>query len=279
MTRGDNEGMSDQFAGSPEMPNIIRMFKEGKYQELIPLLKEHLARNPDDIQARACLAASYAQTGNKIDAIQEFIKLTELQPDIPVHYFNLGVAYESAENGVKAKECYEKVLTLNPGHQKAQQRLDDVNAKIGQTPDAAPTSDIQLGSWPAGTALDGSPAPPRAVPPPPVYNQSYDPPIPSEVFLMSRPMAPPSGLNWGGFLLPFWWGIAHSAWLWVVVSLFVPLISSIVLLIKGNDIAFENRQFESMEEFESVQKAWTRWGIGVNIFLILGPFLWRYCHV
>lgn len=252
--------MSDQFAGTPEMPEIIAMFKEGKYQDVIPLLKERLIQNPDDIQVRACLAASYSATGNKIDAIQGFIKLTELQPNVASHYFNLGVAYESTDNTVKAKECYEKALALSPGTPKVQERLNAVNAKLGQTSNTAPVSDTQLGSWPT----TGGPAQTPGIPPP-AYTQPIGNPIPPRPFASDKPVSAPEGLNWGGFFLPFWWSIGHSAWLWMVLSIFFSPIISIVLLFTGNKEAWKNRNFTGTDQFRAVQRIWAIWGVAVFI--------------
>ncbi|MHB0998876.1 MAG: hypothetical protein ACYC27_06485 [Armatimonadota bacterium] len=119
--------------------------------------------------------------------------------------------------------------------------------------------------------------------------------------LTDKPIGPPPGFNWGGFLLPFWWSIAHSAWLWAVIPFFwvflyqvwmsiMPdviwpwtaiacffcLAEPIVFLVKGNEIATKNRRFYSIDEFRSVQKAWTVWGIAVHsIVILLFMIFWK----
>ena len=78
-------------------------------------------------------------------------------------------------------------------------------------------------------------------------------------------------LNWGAFLLGPIWSIAHSTWIGLLC--FVPYIGfvmSIVLLIKGNEWGWKNRQFGSVQEFNDVQRAWTKWGV---VILILGIVL------
>lgn len=268
--------MSDQYIGLPE---IITMMKEGKYQQAIPLLKDQLARNPNNLQAIACLAASYSQTGMKTEAIREFVRLTELQPKNTVHYFNLGAAYESANDAIKAKESFEKALALEPGNEKIRQRLDAVNAKIVEVPAAEPAPDEN--SAPAfitQTALDGTviqvPVPP-AVKSQHSYSSAYEAPIPQSVYEIGHETTIPEGLNWGGFLMPFWWGIWHGAWLWAIIAFFVPLVSNIVLLIKGNEIAFENRDYSSIEEFRSSQKKWVICGLIIN-FVSIGLFIYNF---
>jgi hypothetical protein len=123
----------------------------------------------------------------------------------------------------------------------------------------------------------------------------------------------PPGLNWGGFLLPFWWSVFHRAWLWLGVSIcifvatwvakssvpalshsadyfgfftglihngtrmgiggdylsfFAGLIPRIVLLKKGNAIGWASRRFDSVDQFNNVQKAWTRWGLVIDVAVL-----------
>ena len=71
-----------------------------------------------------------------------------------------------------------------------------------------------------------------------------------------------SGLNWGAFFLTWIWGISHGVW--ITLLCFVPLIDLImrfVLLIKGNEWAWEKRAFSNVDEFRQVQRAWMVWGI------------------
>ncbi|MHB1457936.1 MAG: tetratricopeptide repeat protein [Armatimonadota bacterium] len=146
--------MSEQYIG---MPEIINMMKDGKYQQSIPLLKDQLGRNPNNLQAIACLAASYSQTGMKTEAIAEFARLTELQPKNAVHYYNLGGAYESVDDAVKAKESLEKALALEPANEKIRQRLDAVNAKTVEAPAAEPApAENSAPAFITQTALDGT---------------------------------------------------------------------------------------------------------------------------
>lgn len=79
----------------------------------------------------------------------------------------------------------------------------------------------------------------------------------------------PEGLNWGAFLLPFWWSVFHKAWLWAIISFFVHPVGAIALLFTGNKVGWEKRQFASVDEFRSVQKAWIKWGIGILVVAVI----------
>lgn len=76
-----------------------------------------------------------------------------------------------------------------------------------------------------------------------------------------------SGWNWGAAGLGWIWGVYHNVWIsllnWVP---FVNLVFWIVLAIKGNEWAWRNNQWRSIEEFKAAQRKWTPWGI---IFFVL----------
>ncbi|EKD22758.1 MAG: hypothetical protein ACD_83C00281G0003 [uncultured bacterium] len=69
------------------------------------------------------------------------------------------------------------------------------------------------------------------------------------------------GWNWGAFLLGWIWGIGHSVWI-ALLSFIVPWpIMEIILGVKGNEWAWQNRRFESVEHFKEVQRKWAIWGV------------------
>lgn len=98
-------------------------------------------------------------------------------------------------------------------------------------------------------------------------------PVEAQPYSQFNDAPPPKGLNWGAFLEPFFWSIAHNAWLWVVLSIFLHLVAVIVLLINGNEIAYQNRKFASEAEFNAVQRSWLIWGLiirgGITIALLI----------
>ncbi len=102
--------------------------------------------------------------------------------------------------------------------------------------------------------------------------------------------------NWGSFFLSWIWGIGHNVW--ITFLFFLPtvlgiltrsfyfgeigtMLSSLMSLfslgfaiylgIKGNELAWQNRKFESVEQFKAVEKIWAIWGL--VLFLVSGLFL------
>ena len=92
-------------------------------------------------------------------------------------------------------------------------------------------------------------------PPPPAYVK----PSGGDVF--------PDGIkgwSWGAFLLSGFWAIGNRTWIGLLA--FVPyagLIMAIILGIKGREWAWKNKEWESVEHFNRVQRKWSIWGVVV----------------
>ncbi len=88
--------------------------------------------------------------------------------------------------------------------------------------------------------------------------------------------------NWGAFLLNWIWGIGNNTYITLVIFLsfiaavipffgaFVPLALCIWFGVKGNEWAWQNKKFESVEAFHEYQKKWAIAGVIVVIaFFVL----------
>jgi hypothetical protein len=97
----------------------------------------------------------------------------------------------------------------------------------------------------------------------------------SPVNRWALPVRDGQALNWGAFLLPLWWSLANRVWLGIFSIIpAVNLAMSFVLLVKGNQWAWENRRFNSLAEFRMVQRRWTTAAYWVTVLLIaFGIFL------
>jgi len=78
--------------------------------------------------------------------------------------------------------------------------------------------------------------------------------------------------NWGAFFLSWIWGLGNNVFI-ALLSLIpgLNLIMSIVLGIKGNEWAWRNKRWNSIEDFLCIQKRWAWWGFSILIiFGLLG---------
>ena len=77
--------------------------------------------------------------------------------------------------------------------------------------------------------------------------------------------------NWGAFFLHVVWGIANKTY--IALLAMVPIVNIFmmpVLGFKGNEWAWKNREWESVEQFMEVQRKWNIAGmIAVVIYLFV----------
>ena len=121
----------------------------------------------------------------------------------------------------------------------------------GNYPDIATITCARCG-FPRSSTLETCPRCGRAL----VNNSGQNESIPAELS---------SGWNWGAFMLPVVWAIAHETWFGLLAL--VPglnLVVPFVLAARGNELAWQNRRFHSIAHFQEVQRVWRNCAIGVG---------------
>lgn len=82
------------------------------------------------------------------------------------------------------------------------------------------------------------------------------------------------GWNWGAFFLTWIWGIGNNTTIafltWIPLANFVMIF---MLVAKGNEWAWQNKRWESIEHFKKVQKLWAVWGFAIFILAMLFLFI------
>lgn len=79
------------------------------------------------------------------------------------------------------------------------------------------------------------------------------------------------GWSWGAFLLGPIWAIGNKTWIGLLALVpYVGFIMSIVLGLKGREWAWKNKQWDSVDHFNKVQKKWSFWGVTIiaGVFVI-----------
>ncbi|MBA4094585.1 MAG: hypothetical protein C0489_10920, partial [Candidatus Accumulibacter sp.] len=78
------------------------------------------------------------------------------------------------------------------------------------------------------------------------------------------------GWNWGAFLLNWIWAIGNRSWIGLLAMVpYVGWIMALWLGFKGREMAWKNKQWDSLEHFNRVQRKWSQWGIGITIAAIV----------
>ena len=80
-----------------------------------------------------------------------------------------------------------------------------------------------------------------------------------------------TGWNWGAFLLSWIWGVSNRVW--ISLLFFIPYVGFLIVFVlgaKGNEWAWRNRQWDSIEHFRRTQRKWAWWGLIVwMVFVII----------
>ncbi len=82
------------------------------------------------------------------------------------------------------------------------------------------------------------------------------------------------GWNWGAFLLNWLWSVDNKVWIGLLTLIpYVGFIMGIMLGAKGNEWAWQNKKWESIEHFKRTQATWTKWGV-VLFIVPFALFFW-----
>jgi len=78
------------------------------------------------------------------------------------------------------------------------------------------------------------------------------------------------GWSWGAFFLNWIWAIGNRSWIGLLAL--VPYVGWIMVFwlgFKGREMAWKNKQWESLEHFNRVQRRWSQWGVGTILFVFV----------
>ena len=93
--------------------------------------------------------------------------------------------------------------------------------------------------------------------------------------------------NWGALFGGWIWGVCHKVWwsLFIIPLSLIPhlgivfnIIFSLILGFNGNKLAWKNKKWESIEQFNEVQRRWVIISIVISVFyglfiVLLSSFL------
>ena len=78
------------------------------------------------------------------------------------------------------------------------------------------------------------------------------------------------GWSWGAFLLNWIWAIGNRVWIGLLsIVPYVGFIIAIYIGFKGRELAWRKKRWDSIEEFNRVQKKWSTWGV-ILVFGVAG---------
>lgn len=81
------------------------------------------------------------------------------------------------------------------------------------------------------------------------------------------------GWSWGGFSLTWIWGIFNGVWL-SLLALIVPWpVMNVVLGVKGRELAWQSKRWDSVEQFKAAQHKWSIAGIILGVLGLVIPII------
>jgi len=98
-------------------------------------LYEAVQRAPDDYRTRALFAVALHRAGRRDEALEQFQKVVEQQPDTP-YLIDLGVAYASLQRMDESEATFKRALESAPGHPAALYHLGNLTRRRGDTTEA-----------------------------------------------------------------------------------------------------------------------------------------------
>ncbi|MBI4545420.1 MAG: tetratricopeptide repeat protein [Gemmatimonadetes bacterium] len=115
--KGLNEKQEAEWRESEEIAafNLAQLLAAaGRDEEAVQAYREFLAREPDNVPARANLGIVLARQGRKAEATEVYRELLARGDLGHVEYFNVGIGLFQAEQYEQSAEAFRKALALNP---------------------------------------------------------------------------------------------------------------------------------------------------------------------
>lgn len=107
-----------------------QLLQQGQANDALKKLDAHLAKNPQDAEARFARGLALVKLNRAKDAIRVFADLTRDYPQLPEPYNNLAVLYAAEGNYNKAREALEAALATHPSYATAHENLGDIYAAL-----------------------------------------------------------------------------------------------------------------------------------------------------
>lgn len=117
----------------------IILLEQGRIDESLDEFKLALALNPSSTLAAALydnVGIAYQRQGFYGPACQSFVEAIRMRPQFEVYYLHLVETYDKSQTLTRARQMFQKILTLNPMDAEGWYLMGLMNEKAGQPTDA-----------------------------------------------------------------------------------------------------------------------------------------------
>ena len=102
-----------------KLHEIIGLYNQGRFQEVIQKAEETVRNSAPNVMLFNLIGAAHSGLKNLDQAIDNFNKVLELNPQDGMAYFNIGTIFLEKRNFEAAIENYQNCLSINPSHAEA----------------------------------------------------------------------------------------------------------------------------------------------------------------
>ena len=95
------------------LKEAFEKIRQKDYDGGIAILKEVLAKNPEDSNALYLIGFGFSKKQMYAEAIEALTRVIQLAPKFPQAYFELAICYQNQGEKEKALECYQETLALD----------------------------------------------------------------------------------------------------------------------------------------------------------------------
>lgn len=113
-----------------EYNDIQTLVKEKQFDQALELTEGRLGSNPDDIKLLFLKGLILTRLERLPEAETAFLKLTEINPDLPEPYNNLAVVYAAQGKYSEAEQALQNAINTHPSYATAHENLGDIYAKM-----------------------------------------------------------------------------------------------------------------------------------------------------
>ncbi|CAN7312901.1 tetratricopeptide repeat protein [Trinickia sp. LjRoot230] len=111
-------------------PQIDASIASRNWSAALSDLDTRIASNPRDAQAKFKRGTVLAHLHRDDDAIQQFVELTQIYPELPEPYNNLAALYAKHGRYEEARTALETAVKANPGYGLAYENLGDLYLRL-----------------------------------------------------------------------------------------------------------------------------------------------------
>ena len=106
------------------------LMAQGQFAQALQKLDQHLAKNPQDAEARFARGLALTKLNRVPEALKAFTDLTRDYPQLPEPYNNLAVLYAQQGDYDKARDALEAALATHPSYATAHENLGDIYSAL-----------------------------------------------------------------------------------------------------------------------------------------------------